>query len=159
MTIFAIDCSIRIYSMKYIASNFCFAQLIDDNMFSLEVVSKLCSFCPDRLCHKGTFYNNNTITMSRRMQSKRTLDSELPNDQKDIRKKVKGVRLCCCGWGTLCKEIWVAIQCLPNGSQYNFWKKPYTQIWTGSTDKNIKFEEVIRRHLGIIGKSPELFTG
>jgi len=63
------------------------------------------------------------------------MDAKPVDDWQGIYKKVKGVRLCCCGWGTLCKDIRVTIELFPDGSQYELWKKPYTQILTGNTDK------------------------
>jgi len=52
------------------------------------------------------------------------------------------------------------IECLPEGSMFDLWKQPYAQIISavsGSTDKKKKYEEVIRRHLGITGDPPATY--
>jgi len=79
------------------------------------------------------------------------------NDEKNALELLKGVLLCCCGWGNDCKKIRMEIEHLPEGSNFDLWKQPYAQIVSGLTDKKKKYEEVIRRHLGITGDPPATY--
>jgi len=89
------------------------------------------------------------------MQAKQTQDGGEPyHNGHSMPKKMKGVRKCCCSWGDACKDIQMAIQSLPSGSEFDLWKQPYAQISTAKTGKKWAFLNILHWHLGIKGDYP-----
>jgi hypothetical protein len=71
------------------------------------------------------------------------------------RRKTPSKKCCCCSWGRECQEIRAAVLTLPEGSEYDLWKAENAKFTPSTNAVSQKFEEVIRRHLGVAGHPKE----
>jgi hypothetical protein len=91
-------------------------------------------------------------TADRGTTSKRTDTPAQSSANPRKKRKTRAKKLCCCSWGPECKQIRGAVMKLPEGSPYDLWKAENTNFSPSSSAQSQKFEEVIRRHLGVVGR-------
>jgi hypothetical protein len=71
------------------------------------------------------------------------------------KRKTPAKKLCCCSWGPECNQIRDTVMKLPEGSEYDLWKAENAKFVPSKNAASQKFEEVIRRHLGVAGHPKE----
>ena len=93
-------------------------------------------------------------TGGRGAASKRKDLTQSTSSRKKRNKPAK--KLCCCSWGAECQRIRDAVLLLPDGFDHDLWKTENIKFNPNlKCAKSEKFEEVIRRHLGVTGHPKE----